>query len=898
MEAPITESLDPEDWPGLRAQGHRMLDDMLDYLESLNRRPPRPVWQPIPDEARAGFRKPLPRAPGDLAEAHRRFMDSVLPYSVGNAHPAFMGWVHGGGTAVGMLAEILAAGLNANLGGRDHMPIEVERQIVAWMRELFAFPDSASGLFVTGSSMANLIAVLVARTSALGPGVRGGGVAALDARLTAYASRAAHGCIAQAMDIAGLGSEALRLIATDDDYRMDIAALEKAIAADREQGFTPFFICGTAGTVDVGSVDDLTAIAALARREGVWFHVDGAYGALGMLTPELAPLLAGIEQADSIACDFHKWGQVPYDAGFILVRDEQKHRAAFASAAAYLRRDTRGLAAGSPWPCDYGPDLSRGFRALKTWFTLQVYGADRLGRAIAGTCALARHLKARIEAEPELELLAPVALNIVCFRYRAQDENWVNRELVLRLHESGIAAPSTTVLDGRLAIRAAIVNHRTKIEDVEALVAAVLRFGAEIASQNTAKGNLMDTETSPAREPLMGLAALMRRAFAREDMAPLGSRLIARAQSDPQDAEALMDLSTVLHINGSPKLALSVQAQALEVQTLYQLPAPAAPAGIRLLALMAPGDLSANMPLEALLENSDVDLDMLYLLPGQPMPEMVPDHDVAIVAMSESEANCGLLKELEALAPVWPRPLINRPDRVARLSRDGAACLLRGTPGLVMPITARMDRATLAGVASGEIALGAVMEEGGFPLIVRPLDSHAGHDLAKLDDQEALIAYLGTTGAERFYVAPFVDYRSADGQYRKYRVVIIGGKPYAGHMAISSHWMIHYLNAGMDESGEKRAEEARFMADFDTDFAVRHGTTLAALNERLGLEYVGVDCGETADGKLLIFEVDHAMIVHAMDSPAVYPYKQPQMARVFSAFRKLLEDSRNGVPGR
>jgi len=242
--------------------------------------------------------------------------------------------------------------------------------------------------------------------------------------------------------------------------------------------------------------------------------------------------------------------------------------------------------------------------------------------------------------------------------------------------------------------------------------------------------------------------------------------------------------------------------------------------------------------------------------------------------------------------------LINRPSRIARLSRDGAARLLRGTPGLAMPLTVRVEREILAGIAAGTLLPGEVLEEGDFPLVARPVDSHAGRDLAKLDDREALIAYLETTGAERFYLAPFVDYRSADGQYRKYRVVIIAGKPYAGHMAISSHWMIHYLNAGMEESEAKRAEEARFMADFATDFAARHGAALATLHERLGLEYVGLDCAETAEGRLLIFEVDHAMIVHAMDSPAVYPYKQPQMARVFSAFRKLLEDSRNGIPGR
>jgi glutamate/tyrosine decarboxylase-like PLP-dependent enzyme len=381
-----------------------------------------------------------------------------------------------------MLAEMLAAGLNANLGGRDHMPIEVERQIVEWTRQMFGLPATASGIFVTGTSMANLMAVLVARTSALGKEARRKGVGEAGALLTAYTSKAAHGCISKAMDIAGLGSDALRSIAVDDSYRMDIGALRVQIARDRAVGLDPFLVVASAGTVDIGAIDDLAAIAELCREEELWFHVDGAFGALAMLAPELAPLLEGIEHADSIALDFHKWGQVPYDAGFLLVRDGEKHRDAFAAPAAYLRRETRGLAAGSSWPCDLGVDLSRGFRALKTWFTLKTYGVDKLGAVIARCCALARYLQARIEAEPRLELLAPVNLNIVCFRYRAADADTVNGEIVVGLQESGIAAPSTTILDGKLAIRAAIVNHRTDVGDIDRLVAAVLEFGARRSS--------------------------------------------------------------------------------------------------------------------------------------------------------------------------------------------------------------------------------------------------------------------------------------------------------------------------------------------------------------------------------------------------------------------------------
>ncbi|CCD97771.1 pyridoxal-dependent decarboxylase [Bradyrhizobium sp. STM 3809] len=467
-------TLDPQDWTELRAQGHRMLDDMIDYVAGIR---DRPVWQPMSQATRQRFRSRLPHAPTDLAEVYRDFSELVVPHATGNVHPGFMGWVHGGGTVVGMLAEMLAAGLNANLGGRDHAPIEVEREVVDWTRQLFGFPQGASGLFVTGTSMANLMAVLVARRAALGAAVRNAGVGEAGRSLRAYTSKAAHGCIAKAMDISGLGSDALRSIAVDAAHRIDIAALRAAVAADRAAGLHPFLVVASAGTVDIGAIDDLAGIAELCRSEGLWFHVDGAFGALAMLSPELAPRLDGIARADSIALDFHKWGQVPYDAGFLLVRDGDKHRDAFAAPAAYLRRETRGLAAGAEWPCDLGPDLSRGFRALKTWFTLRTFGTDALGAVIARSCELARYLQQRVRDEPELELLAPVNLNIVCFRYRCQDADAVNGAVVADLHESGLAAPSTTMLEGRLAIRAAIVNHRTDMRDIDRLIAAVLAFG-------------------------------------------------------------------------------------------------------------------------------------------------------------------------------------------------------------------------------------------------------------------------------------------------------------------------------------------------------------------------------------------------------------------------------------
>jgi glutamate/tyrosine decarboxylase-like PLP-dependent enzyme len=479
-ESSAKPDLDPEDWPAFRKTAHAMLDDMLDHVAGVREQP---VWRPMPPEIRGGFAEPLPRAPGDLGETHRAFMTRVAPYSVGNLHPRFMGWVHGAGTLVGMLAEMLAGGLNANLGGRDHAPIEVEQQAARWMAELIGFPETSSGLFLTGASMANFVGVLVARQAALGPDARTRGLAACGQRLVAYASRAAHNCIVRAMEMGGFGAEALRLIELDDKGRIDVAAAAAAISADRAAGLRPFLLVGNAGTVDTGAIDDLTALAELAKDEGLHFHVDGACGALGMMSPKLKPKFAGIEQADSVAFDFHKWGQAPYDAGFVLVRNPDLHLQSFTSPAAYLRRETRGLAGGSPWPCDFGPDLSRGFRALKVWFTLKVYGADALGAMMLRTCELAGLLARRIDAETELERLAPVELNIVCFRYRAPDaaSDALNASIVVELQEQGVAAPSTTSIDGRLAIRAAIVGHRTLPQDIDVLIEAVLAAGRRLA---------------------------------------------------------------------------------------------------------------------------------------------------------------------------------------------------------------------------------------------------------------------------------------------------------------------------------------------------------------------------------------------------------------------------------
>ena len=393
------------------------------------------------------------------------------------------------------------------------------------------------------------------------------------------------------------------------------------------------------------------------------------------------------------------------------------------------------------------------------------------------------------------------------------------------------------------------------------------------------------------QEPLIGLATLMRMVYSGVDLAPLGARLIDRAARHPDDANALLDLSTILQLRMNRELALATQAQALAMQRLYHLPAASTEVGIRLLAIMAPGDLMANTPLELLLEDSDVALDILYLGPGLPLPQNLPDHDLLFMAIGESDQNRPLLKEMEMVMKSWPRPVLNRPERIVCLSRDASYARLAAVPGIVMPITMRIDRQTLERIGCAELPLDAVLEEGLFPVIVRPVDSHAGQGLVKLDEPSAIADYLQTMAQNEFYLSRFIDYRGADGQFRKYRIVLVDGRPFVCHLGISDHWMIHYLNAGMAESADKRAEEERFMATFDQDFARRHDQAFAAINERMGLDYLGIDCAQTQDGQLLVFELDSDMVVHALDPVDLFPYKQPQMRKVFAAFRDMLANA-------
>jgi len=470
--------LDPKDWTSFRKQGHQMLDDMFDYLQNIRQRP---VWQQAPEDVKHKFQSPLNEIPEPLEQLHEQFMQDILPYSVGNTHQGFMGWVHGGGTPVGMLAEMLAGGLNANLGGRNQIPIDVEWQVVGWMRDLFSFPTTSSGVLTTGTSSATIIALTVARQHTPKP----------PTKFAIYTSDQTHGCIAQALSIIGIGTEYLRIIPSTTKYTMNTEALRTHIESDQQQGITPWLIIGTVGCVNTGSIDNISILADIAKSAKAWLHIDGAFGALGMLSSQIAPRLQGIEQADSLAIDFHKWGQVPYDTGMVLIRDGDLHRRCFSNNESYLQREKQGLAAHSPWPCDYGIDLSRGFRALKVWFTFKHIGRKQLGCMIEHCCSLANYLAEEIQAMHDFTLMADVPLNIVCFRYcgdnTLSNEQYdaINRAIICYIQTSGLAAPSSTHLRGQIVIRAAIVNHRTQQEDIGKLLASLRQAVQACVHQET-----------------------------------------------------------------------------------------------------------------------------------------------------------------------------------------------------------------------------------------------------------------------------------------------------------------------------------------------------------------------------------------------------------------------------
>lgn len=413
------------------------------------------------------------------------------------------------------------------------------------------------------------------------------------------------------------------------------------------------------------------------------------------------------------------------------------------------------------------------------------------------------------------------------------------------------------------------------------------------------------TSTSPSQHaatadtPFLGLAPFLRMSINGVDLPPIGQEMLAQAEQRPDDANLWMNLSLVMQCLGQREIGLFIQQQALEQQRIYHLAAAEQPARLRLLLLMVPGDLAANVPLECLLENSDIDLDFYYVSPGQPLALPLPEHDVLLVAIGEADDNLPVFAALEPLLADWPKPVINAPRNIPRTGRDAASELLQEVPGLLMPPTLRASRTALQAVAIGSKQIATVCPGCTFPVIVRPLGSHGGHGLERIDHRQGLADYLRRVAGAAFYVSPFIDYSGADGLFRKARIALIDGEPFVCHMAVSAHWMIHYVNAGMYEEASKRQEEADFMAAFAA-FAERHRPALEAIYQRAGLDYLCIDCAETADGQLLIFEIDHAMVVHAMDPEHQFPYKQTYMRKVRDAFRSFLfrrTGNTAGAPG-
>jgi glutamate/tyrosine decarboxylase-like PLP-dependent enzyme len=479
------ESLDPQDWDEMRQLAHRIVDDALDYIHSARERP---VWRPVPDEVAERLATQAPREPSPPSEVYREFVRDIMPYPMNTTHPRFWAWYMGSGTVMGALADFLAAAMNPNLGGANHVAPLVEKQVISWIRDMMGFPADSSGLLTSGASMANFTALAVARNSNGGYDVRRQGVRAAPGDLTVYASTEVHSCNQKAVETLGLGTAGLRYVPVGDDYTMDLKALERMVADDREAGKRPFCVIASAGTINTGAIDDMNGIADICRRHGLWFHVDGAIGAVAILADSVRPLLAGMERADSIALDLHKWMHIPFEAGCVVIRDASAHRDSFALVPEYLQResDDRGMASGALWFSDYGLQLTRQFRALKVWMSVKEHGLDRFGRMMARNVEQARYLGRLIEAAEKLELTAPIGLDIVCFRFNpggldTEGLKELNREILAELHESGVAAPSYTTLDGAWCLRVAISNHRSRDEDFELLVKEVLKLGDRLS---------------------------------------------------------------------------------------------------------------------------------------------------------------------------------------------------------------------------------------------------------------------------------------------------------------------------------------------------------------------------------------------------------------------------------
>lgn len=483
----VETTLDPSDWESIRALGHRIIDDTLDYLQTLR---DRPVWRHAPEGLKSHFQGPPPNGPQSPEDVYREYVQCILPYQIGNNHPRFWGWVAGTGTVMGMFAELLAAATDAVGGSFSYLANNyVEMQVLDWCKALLGYPQGASGLLTSGCSASNLIALAVARNTRSGFDVRAQGLPAARQPLTVYCSREAHSSIQKAVELLGLGSGSLRQVPVMDSMQIDLPALKEAIRVDRENGAMPLCVVGVAGTTNTGAIDDLRGLAEICRNQRLWFHVDGAFGAWATIAPRSRHLVAGIEQADSIAFDLHKWMYLAYPIGCVLVKSADDHRRAFSLTPSYLAHGEgdRGLTGVDvPWLSDLGFELSRGFHALKAWMTIKEQGIEKYGRLIQQNIDQAHYLASLVSAAAELELALPVSLNVVCFRYveanlRDAALDALNKQIEVELQEQGIAVPSIVSIRGRKYLHVAITNHRSRREDFDVLVREVIRIGRELA---------------------------------------------------------------------------------------------------------------------------------------------------------------------------------------------------------------------------------------------------------------------------------------------------------------------------------------------------------------------------------------------------------------------------------
>ena len=476
------ESLDPQDWAALKKLGNVMVNDMVDFLQTIREQP---VWTKPPQLVKNSFKSPLPHSSMQLGEVYDEFKQNILPYYLGNIHPRYWSWVMGTGTAQSMLAEMLAAGMNCNVGIGDQAPMYVDQQVIGWCKQMMNFPAESSGALVSSASVANLNALIVARNS-VSSSIRRSGINEQN-KMFIYASTETHSCIQKAAEIIGIGSEGVRKVKVNDKYEMDTVHLQELIEADKEEGNIPFCVVANAGTVNTGAIDPLDKIFWICCKENLWMHVDGAFGALLKLLPEYEEQLDCLEFADSIAFDLHKWMSIPYEAGVVLVKDAAVHRKSFALQPDYISNNERGIAGGPELTSNFGFELSRNFKALKIWMSLKEHGIEKFARLIRQNVAQAKYLTVLIEQSEELELTAPTATNIVCFRFNPQKNDFdldkLNKEILMRLQESGIAAPSYTRLNGNYCMRVANVNHRTITNDFDVLVNEIIKIGNQVMQE-------------------------------------------------------------------------------------------------------------------------------------------------------------------------------------------------------------------------------------------------------------------------------------------------------------------------------------------------------------------------------------------------------------------------------